>query len=116
MIHWPSTIGTGTASGGDLLAEVLPWVLILLAFVVVASVVIMWLHRRVRSDHPSATGGGFTLHDLRQMHARGELTDEEFQRAREAVIAGVRHAASENEADHAPNESDASEADPGEDE
>jgi hypothetical protein len=89
------TLGTGAASPDSLLAEVLPWVLVLIAFVVVASVIIMWLHRRIRSDQPSASGG-FTLHDLRQMHARGELSDEEFQRARESVIAGVRGPKSEN--------------------
>jgi hypothetical protein len=109
------TIGSGTAPAGNLLAEVLPWVLVLIGFVVIASVIIMWLHRRIRSDQPSG-GGGFTLHDLRQMHARGELSDAEFQRARESVIAGVRGAKSENEAPTEANNSDAERHDPGENE
>jgi hypothetical protein len=99
------TLGTGAASPSNLLAEVLPWVLALIGFVVVAGVIIMWLHRRVRSDQPSG-GDGFTLHDLRQLHARGELSDEEFERARESVIAGVRGPKSENDEPNEGEESD----------
>lgn len=34
--------------------------------------------------------GGFTLEQLRRMHRSGEMSDEEFTRAREAIIGRVR--------------------------
>ena len=80
----------------------LPWLGVLLGMVVVGAIVIAWTRRLLRGEDQSA-GAGFTLHDLRELHRRGELNDEEFQRAREAMIGRVR-------GDDAPPD-DASESD-----
>jgi uncharacterized membrane protein len=38
-----------------------------------------WLHREERYDQ-------FSLHDLRELRARGEITETEFQRLRAALL------------------------------
>ncbi len=45
----------------------------------------IWLLRRAIRREPSAEGG-FTLQELRDLRASGALTEEEFTRARAAVI------------------------------
>jgi hypothetical protein len=76
------------ASSGRLFGDVLPWLIVLLAVVVVGAVVVVAARRLLRSDDWG--GGGFTLHDLRQMHARGELSDEEYARARAQMVGRLR--------------------------
>ena len=82
--------------GSSAFGELLPWLIVLLALAIVGGLIIMALRRRVRSPH-AAPSEGFTLHDLRQMHAAGQLSDEEFQRAKAALIERVKGATSENE-------------------
>jgi hypothetical protein len=59
----------------------LPWLLLLLAMVVAGSVLIAWMRRRLhpRRDEEAA---GFSLQQLREMHAAGLLSEEEFRQAR----------------------------------
>jgi hypothetical protein len=86
---------TGRPAGsgsGRAFSDLAPWLGILGLVVIVGGVVLLRLRRRIREDEGTPTVG-FTLHDLREMHARGELTDEEFQRARDALVDGVRRAA-----------------------
>ncbi len=81
----PSALaGSGAAS--RLFSEVMPWLLLLMGLVIVGGVIIM-LARRLLNDSSSSTQPGFTLHELRTLHTKGELTDEQFERAREAMIA-----------------------------
>ena len=54
--------------------------------------VVAYLRKRTLADDagdPSG-GGGFTLSDLRRLHRAGEMTDEEFERARSAMVAGYQ--------------------------
>lgn len=57
---------------------------------IVGGVVIIRVRRALRDPDEAPGGVGFTLHDLRSMHARGEMTDVEFRAARDAMIAGVK--------------------------
>lgn len=70
--------------GTRLAADVLPWLgaLILAVLVGVGAIHLVrrWLKRQ---DDPP---GDFTLQQLRDLHAAGNLTDEEFERAKSAVI------------------------------
>lgn len=67
---------------------VLLWAIVLILTVVVLVAFITWLRRRLltsqRPDDPP-----FTLHELRTLHAQGRLSDEEFQKARDAMLAAV---------------------------
>lgn len=90
--------GPASRGPGGVFSDVAPWLAILGLLVIVGGVVLLHLRRRLGRDE-SAPPTGFTLHELREMHARGELTDEEFERARTALLAGVRRSADESPAD-----------------
>jgi hypothetical protein len=90
--------------GSALFRELLPWLIALLVLAVIGGIIIMVVRRWVRS--PDGTPEeGFTLHDLRQLHAAGRLSDEEFQRAKATLIERVTGAASENATAPGPGDS-----------
>ena len=65
---------------------------ILLGVIVVAMVIVTWVKKRMReSDQPLSAG--FTLSDLRQLHKSGQMSDEEFERAKAKVVEAARRAA-----------------------
>lgn len=72
-------------SPGSLFNEVVPW-LAALAVVVVVGAIAIWLIRRTMGTDTASGAGGFTLQDLRDMHASGRISDDEFQRARDSLI------------------------------
>ncbi|MHC4416233.1 MAG: SHOCT domain-containing protein [Planctomycetota bacterium] len=85
MIGALSLGGTGGARSFDALLEILPWLAALVVLLGVGAVAIYVLRRFLsRSDQPSPDG--FTLQQLRDLHASGALSDEEFERARASII------------------------------
>ncbi len=74
-----------SAGPGALFNDVVPWLAALAAVVVVGAIAI-WLIRRTMGTDAASGAGGFTLQELRDMHASGQLGDEEFQRARDSLI------------------------------
>lgn len=68
-----------------LLADILPWLIVLIGVVLVGGVAIYFIRRYLHADH-GASDAGFSLQDLRDLHVAGELTDEEFQRAKSMMI------------------------------
>ena len=74
--------GTGLE---QLLTKALPWSFVLLAAVVVLVLAIQYYRRHVRT-RDSGSDQPWTLQDLREMHARGDLADEEFERLKARVI------------------------------
>lgn len=77
--------------------DVLLWGGILIGVILVGSVVIMLLRRRI--NDPSATTSqdvGFSLSDLRDMRDRGEITPEEYEATRAKVIAKVKGQSAES--------------------
>jgi hypothetical protein len=76
--------------------DVLTWGGILIGVVLIGSVFIMLLRRRLRdSSTPTGDDAGFSLSDLRAMRDRGEITPEEFEQTRAKVIAKVKKKADE---------------------
>ena len=71
---------------GDLFSHVMPWLVVLLVVVVAGAILLAFLRRATHASDASIREG-FTIHDLRTLHARGDLTDAEFARAKAAVIA-----------------------------
>ena len=85
--------------------EFFGWLGVLAAIVVIGAIVLAWIRRRMRRDN--APVEGFTLHDLRQMHERGELDDAEYARAKESLLQLVQRTPSENpdaSTPHDPND------------
>ena len=85
----PASLAAVTDKSSRLFAETLPW-LLLLAGVVIAGGVIIFLARRYVRASGDETAGGFTLHDLREMHRRGAIGDEEFARAKAQMIGRLK--------------------------
>lgn len=65
--------------------SILIWSLVLMGFVFVGFLLVSWVRNRLREpDEP--VSAGFSLGDLRDMHRRGQLSDEEFERAKQQLI------------------------------
>lgn len=78
--------GDLNSSAGDLFQRIWPTLLVLAAVAIVGGLFAMWLRRRLASKDEGATAG-FTLEDLRRLHRSGEMSDEEFAKAKEAMLA-----------------------------
>ena len=73
------------------MSGVIWWSAILLALLLAAFVLVAHLKKRlVKPD--DTTGTGFTLADLRALHRGGKMSDEEFEKAKEAVVLAARRA------------------------
>ncbi len=64
---------------------------VLIVVVVIASVGIMALRRRIlNADTGGGIGGVLPLHELRAMKSRGEISEEEFLRLRERIVTAAK--------------------------
>lgn len=100
-------------SPGSLFVDILPWLVGLLAVVAIGGVAIFLVRRWLRRP-PRGPTDGFTLQQLRDMHATGSLTDDEFERAKAAVIGRVSKEATPGDEDEgqdtSPSDTDRSDA------
>ncbi len=101
-VDWPLSSAAATRPG-DLFGQVWPWPAALL-LVVGAGALVIYLVRRFMGRRVSGSEG-FTLQDLRDLHASGALSDAEFAKARASVIG---HATADD-----TQRDDAQETDPG---
>ena len=69
--------------------SVLLWTLVLIAAAIAGGAVVLLVRRRVMRSDAERRGHGLSLSDLRKMRDRGDLTDEEYERARAAIIGTV---------------------------
>jgi Short C-terminal domain len=80
-----------------MLAEVPPfsffgWLFAILVILIVGMYVAVYVKKRLKEpDEP--TGPGFTLSDLRQLHKSGQMSDEEFERAKAKIVVAAKTAA-----------------------
>ena len=97
----PST-AVATAGAATTFSRLLPWLALLLLLVIIGTIILTALRRSLRRP-PTSASDGFSLHELRQMHADGHLSDEEFQRAKTAAVERFGSPASENRGPAAAN-------------
>jgi uncharacterized membrane protein len=69
--------------------SILIWSLVLMGLVIAGFVLVSWVRNKLREPDDAASGG-FTLGDLRDMHRKGQLSDEEFERAKQRLIGVLR--------------------------
>lgn len=82
--------GIPAADGAtSLLGDVAIWLGIFVVLIIVLGVSAMAIRRKVNAPSVNSTIG-FTLADLRVMHERGELSLEEFERARDRMLGGLK--------------------------
>jgi hypothetical protein len=72
------------SSSGD----VLFWSLLLIVLVIALFIAVAFLRKKMSPDE-DFHGAGFNLSDLRQMHKKGQMSDEEFERAKGALLASM---------------------------
>ncbi len=93
---------------------VLLWAGLIIAAAILMGMLSLAIRKRLlKPDEPDAGGVmGFTLADLRQMHAEGQMTDAEFTQAKRRLIANARAEFADDEEDaddhevHLESESD----------
>ncbi len=92
------------------MAGVLVWCVVLVGAAVLLGTVFYIIRKRLMAEDESDEIGlttGFTLADLRVLHARGELSDEEFEFAKRKLKAAVLAEPSARDASAATSEEDA---------
>lgn len=89
---------TTTGSWGDV-RQVLVGVGILIAIVFVGTFVLLMFRKRMMAGSTQDQAGFSTMEEMRAMVARGEMTKEEYEQVRKAMIDKVRQAkeASQNQ-------------------
>lgn len=73
---------------GSVLTELLPVTVVLVAFVLVGGVVILRARKMVKNAPKEVMP--FTLAQLRKLHTNGELSDQEFERAKASMVHKAR--------------------------
>lgn len=80
------------AGAGDVLG-VLFWILVLVGLLVGGFYAVTWIKRKLAEDDTSAPGeGGFSLTELRELHADGKITRQEFEKAKYAIVEATKAA------------------------
>ena len=107
MTHYtlaPTAFGLLAQDRKGFSTEVMMWLGVIVALAVLLAVVAMALRKRLfRPDDASPIG--FTLADLRRMHAEGQLSDEELAQAEAKTLNRSRsHYLGDTEADAADDQ------------
>ena len=85
-------------AAADRSVEILTWLGILVVVALLIVVVGLIARRLFFGESEEAGHVGFSLSDLRQMHAQGQLTDDEFAAAKARMIAQSRAALADDDA------------------
>lgn len=83
----PATLAQDTGTNA---IRVLGWSLVLIALVVCAFVGVLWIRKWMKADDLPSGSTGFGLSELRALHRRGQLTDAEFERARDKITSAAK--------------------------
>ncbi len=97
----PMALGLLAQNRKGFSGEVMMWLGVIVALAILLAVVALALRKRLfRQDDASPVG--FTLADLRRMHAEGQLSDEELAQAEAKTLTRSRsHYLGDNQADEA---------------
>mgnify|MGYP001041347919 CR=1 FL=1 len=76
-------------SGGDV-GRFLAWIGILIVVVVLGTIVLLMLRKRLDTHRNQADDGYSTMEEMRAMVARGDMSQEEFDKVRKAMAAKIR--------------------------
>lgn len=68
------------------------WLFLVIALAVVGFTAVTWV-KRWAAEPDDAPAGGFSLGDLRELHKSGQMSDEEFEKAKAMVVEAAQAAA-----------------------
>src|SRR5689334_15694901 len=88
----PFTANPALVLAASGMAGVLGWSLVLLVLIFIAFFAVVRLRAWLKDD-ATPTSVGFSLTDLRQLHREGKMTDEEFEKARNLMVAHAKQMA-----------------------
>lgn len=74
---------------GSSLSEILPATILLLVLIIIGGITILRVRKMAKGRY--IKGVPFTLEQLRSLHAKGELSDEEFERAKASMIHNAKN-------------------------
>lgn len=74
----------------DPTSSIYVWSLVLIVVAVAGFVLVSWVKKRVNRPDNEPVSIGFSLADLRELLRKGQLTPEEFERARGRLAAGMK--------------------------
>jgi hypothetical protein len=77
-------------AGEQNILPVFGWSLVLICLLVGGFFAISKLRQWLREDDAPVSPIGFTLSDLRQLHKQGQMTDEEFERAKAKILGSAK--------------------------
>lgn len=90
MLDCPNQPLLALAQSRPPVSQILAIIGVLIVLAVVGGLVIQWARTRLLRGDDTAERHAGVLEELRQMRRRGELSDEEYERARERTIARLR--------------------------
>jgi hypothetical protein len=73
--------------------DIVIWSLLLIGLIVAGWLTVWHVKRRLQNTDEVLGNAGFTLSDLRQLHKSGQMSDEEFEKAKGRVLESARRAA-----------------------
>ncbi len=79
------TVTAAQSAGVGNAMQIAVWAVALMLIAIVGFWAVLWIRKRILSDAETSREG-LTLGALRTMHNRGELTDDEFEAARAAIV------------------------------
>lgn len=106
-VRLPAILGQA-ASGGDT-GRFLAWIGALIVVVVIGTVALLFVRRRMIGRSDTDQGGFSAMEEMRAMVARGEMSQEEFDQVRKAMIDKIK--ASKNQPEDGGRVSDAGPSD-----
>jgi len=84
------------SSASQPFSSILFWSAGLVGLALLAAALIVWVRRRM-SPKEDVQPQGFTLADLRELHKKGQMTDAEYERAKELIVQSMRKTGSRPE-------------------
>ncbi len=79
------TVTAAQSAGVGNAMQIAVWAVVLILLAIVGFWAAMWIRKRALGE-AETSDEGLTLGALRTMHNRGELSDEEFEAARAAIV------------------------------
>ena len=79
-------------------SDVILWSLLLIGLIVAGWLTVWQVKRRLQKTDDVLGNAGFTLSDLRQLHKSGQMSDDEFEKAKARVVDAARRAAAREDA------------------
>jgi hypothetical protein len=75
------------------MAGAIGWSLVLIVLIIIAFFAVVRLRAWLKDDDDAPVSVGFSLTDLRHLHRQGKMTDEEFEKARNLMVASTKRMA-----------------------